>query len=115
MTAIPDYLVEFIGKQLGINDSYLSHYGKRPATRLEHLKKLKIIYGFQSFTSTHYRKLSHWLQEIAIGLDSGNALLEELLRKMRADKIILPALSTLEQLVFGARERVRKRTIHTLT
>lgn len=115
VTAIPDYLVEFIGKQLGINDSYLSHYGKRPATRLEHLKKLKIIYGFQSFTSTHYRKLSHWLQEIAIGLDSGNALLEELLRKMRADKIILPALSTLEQLVFGARERARKRTIHTLT
>lgn len=115
LNLLPDYLVDFISKQIGISKKHLSNYGKRPATRLEHFKKLKDFYGYSAFDSNQYRRLSIWVKNLATELDDGIILIEELLEKMRHEKIILPALSTLEQLVFSSRKRARRKIIKVLT
>lgn len=106
---IPDFLINFIAKQLDIEPKVFSQYARRENTLWDHLKEIREEYGLTAFTLSDYRKLLKYLFKIA--LENGNTihLIREALDRLRHSKIILPAITTIERVVWEARNRAEER------
>jgi len=116
MKEIPNFLLDYLAKQLNIEPGVFSLYARRENTLWDHLKEIREEYGFTSFTTNHYRRFLKYLYKLA--LEKGNTvhLIREALDEMRRSKIILPAITTIERVVWEARHRAEERIyrqIHT--
>jgi len=56
-------------------------YGQRAETRREHLLELQSVFGFQSFTTRHYRPSVYSLDELAWQTDKGIVFKEAFRRR----------------------------------
>ncbi|EUJ42337.1 Tn3 family transposase [Listeria riparia] len=115
ISEIPERLLSFIANQISVQPNLICDYKIQTTTGDSHISRVKKLYKLESFSLTHYKKLSHWLFEHAWGTDQGDLLFEILLSEVRRRKIILPAISTLEELVRGARYRARSQSVKALT
>jgi TnpA family transposase len=115
--SVPESIVHYISKQIGISPDSLKHYASSRfgETRREHLRKIRKQFGYRTFTSKEYRELAHWLLPTAMSTDKGIILVESLLSEMRNRKIILPATYAMEHLGWSVRERAKKLTYKQLT
>lgn len=106
---VPDFLLEYLAKQLGIEPGVFSLYARRENTLWDHLKEIRDEYGFTTFTTNDYRRLLKFLFQQA--LENGNAvhLIRVALDELRRSKIILPAITTIERVVWEARHRAEER------
>lgn len=95
---IPPNILAYLARQIDEPPEVLAEYATRDPTRREHLGELQRRFGFRSFSLRFYRQLSHWLMPIALGTDEGMVLVEALIEELRTQRIIAPALSTLERL-----------------
>jgi hypothetical protein len=66
------------------------------------LSSIKLNHGFSDLTHPARAKLKQWLEEEALVCVDGRALLERLIAKMRAEKIIIPAVSVVERMAASA-------------
>jgi TnpA family transposase len=110
---VPDFLLDFLAKQLDIEQKVFSKYARRENTLWDHLKEIREEYGFTTFTPNDYRRLLKYLFKLA--MENGNTihLIREALDELRRSKIILPAITTIERLVWEAQHRAEER-IHSL-
>ena len=109
-------VVSYIAAQLKLNPMSIVQYGQdREATRYEHLAELEGVYGFRPFTRREYREMVLWLLPLARKTDAGTVLVSSLIEEMRARKIIVPALSTLERLGWETRRRAQRQVYRQLT
>lgn len=106
---IPDFLLNYLAKQLNIEPSVFSLYARRENTLWDHLKEIREEYGFTTFTTNDYRRLLKHLFKLA--LENGNTvhLIRAALDELRRLKIILPAITTIERVVWEARYRAEER------
>ncbi|MEK4924924.1 Tn3 family transposase [Cytobacillus sp. FSL R5-0569] len=106
---IPDFLLDYLAKQLDIEPGVFSLYARRGNTLWDHLKEIRKEYGFTTFTTSDYRRLLKYLFKLA--LENGNAihLIRAALDELRRSKIILPAITTIERVVWEARHRAEER------
>ncbi len=111
--SIPDSVIHYISKQIGTNPSSLSHYPQRENTLWDHLKEIRSEYDFVTFTLKEYRMTFKYLHQIT--LENGDAihLLHECVDFLRKNKIILPAITTLERMVWEARAMAEKKLFNT--
>lgn len=116
---IPSQILDYIAKQIDVSPQEYTQYAKRVATRNEHLEKLRQHYCFQNFSFRTYRIIAqHTLQ---CALENGNTdyLIRSTIKELRRQKVILPAMTTIERIVWEARqraeERIFKSIISTLT
>ncbi|WP_349772230.1 Tn3 family transposase [Brevibacillus borstelensis] len=109
MKEIPDFLLDYLAKQLDIEPGVFSLYARRENTLWDHLKEIREEYGFTTFTTNDYRRLLKYLFKLA--LENGNAvhLIRSALDELRRSKIILPAITTIERVVWEARNRAEER------
>jgi len=49
---VPDYVIEYIAKQIDADPDSFSLYAKRGSTRHEHLEETRQVYGYQNFTAS---------------------------------------------------------------
>ncbi|WP_324657975.1 Tn3 family transposase [Bacillus altitudinis] len=107
--SIPDSVLQYISKQIGASPSSISHYPQRENTLWDHLKEIRSEYDFVTFTLREYRMTFKHLHQLA--LENGDAihLLHECIDFLRKNKIILPAITTLERLVWEARAMAEKK------
>ncbi|MBA4116103.1 MAG: DUF4158 domain-containing protein [Rubrobacter sp.] len=108
---VPRPIVEFVASQVGADPGAFEAYaggGGRDATRREHLREIVGAFGFRTFDAAAYRELSRWLLPVAMGADSGEALVQALLAEMRARNIVAPALYAVERLGWEVRRRARR-------
>lgn len=112
--------VEFVASQVGVDPDAFAGYAGGPegagrdTTRREHLSEIVRTFGFRAFDASAYRDLSRWLQPIAEGTDSGEALVGALLEEMRRREIVAPALSSVERLAWETRRRTQERVFGRL-
>src|SRR5690606_25081094 len=81
--------------------------------------EIRKVYGYQDFTSKEYRQLSKHLLPLALENGDSMYLLNACFDYLRQQKIILPALTTLERVVWETRDRAEEkifnRIYHALT
>lgn len=53
--SIPDSVIQYISKQIGVSPSSLDHYPQRENTLWDHLKEIRSEYDFVTFTLSEYR------------------------------------------------------------
>ncbi|AAM26099.1 MULTISPECIES: Tn3 family transposase [Bacillus] len=113
---IPQFLVNFLAKQIGVASWEVQNYARtRDTTRREHVNKIRNLYNLRTFTLREYRELARWLLPLAMKTENGYLLVEALIQEMRKRKIILPAVYAIEHLAWSVRERARKRIFKYLT
>ncbi|MDP4087281.1 MAG: Tn3 family transposase [Bacillota bacterium] len=113
--SIPDSVIQYISNQIGASSSSLSLYPQRENTLWDHLKEIRSEYDFVAFTLREYRMTFKHLHQIA--LENGDAihLLHECIDYLRKNKIILPAITTLERMVWEARAMAEKKLFNTVS
>lgn len=109
LKSVPDSVLRYIAKQIGVQPSVFSQYAQRETTRREHMEEIRQAYGYRSFTIHEYRSLSQKMLNYA--LENGNAmyLIRSTIDELRSQKIILPAMYSIERVVWEARQRAEKR------
>ncbi|MFE0187969.1 Tn3 family transposase [Streptomyces sp. NPDC058989] len=116
MSRIPKDLVEHIGGQLGLADPLveIQRYGEHSDTVRAHAREIKREDGWMSFDEGRRRleeQMQHWLENAPIG---PKALRARMLGWLLEQRILLPALSTLDALVREHRNTAEDRIIATL-
>ncbi|MEX1028913.1 MAG: DUF4158 domain-containing protein [Paenibacillaceae bacterium] len=106
---IPQTVLRYIAKQIGVEADVFSLYAQREPTRREHLEEIRQAYGYRNFTLREYRTISQTIFKYA--LENGNSvyLLRTTIDELRKQKIILPALTTLERMVWETRLRAEDK------
>lgn len=113
---VPKAMLTYIANQLNIGPKLIHAYsGTRETTRREHLAQLRQEFGFRSFGSALRRQLSDWLLPMALRDDRPMALVTALLDEMRARKVIIPALHTVEALAVDSLHAAEETTFDALT
>ncbi|MEH7514912.1 Tn3 family transposase [Gottfriedia acidiceleris] len=112
---ISDSVIQYISKQIGATPSSLSLYPQRENTLWDHLKEIRSEYDFVTFTLKEYRMTFKHLHQLA--LENGDAihLLHECIDFLRKNRIILPAITTLERMVWEARAMAEKKLFNTVS
>ena len=108
-------LLKLVANQLKVGIESWGEYGKREQTRREHLVELQTLFGFQSFTMSHYRQAVYRLTELAIQTDKGVILANALIEHLRRKLVILPALNAVERASAEAITRANRRIYDALT
>lgn len=106
---IPDSVLSYIAKQVGVEPDVFPLYAQREPTRREHMEEIRQAYGYRNFTLREYRSISQIMLKYA--LENGNAvyLLRTAVVELRKQKIVLPAMTTLERVVWEARQRAEEK------
>lgn len=112
---LPATIVAYIAQQLDLDPAHLQAYAMRDPTRREHLAEIGRVFGFRPFSLGRYRELARWLLPTALATDVGAVLVGALIDELRLRQIIIPALSTLEGLVWETRRRARRQVYTRLT
>lgn len=112
---LPDSVMRYIANQINADPSSLSLYPQRENTLWDHLKEIRNEYGFITFTLKEYRMTFKHLYQLA--LENGDAihLLHESIDFLRKNKVILPAITTLERMVWEARAMAEKKIFNTVS
>lgn len=113
--SIPDSVIQYISKQIGASPSSLGHYPQRENTLWDHLKEIRSEYDFVTFTLSEYRMTFKYLHQLALENGDPIHLLHECIDFLRKNKIILPAITTLERMVWEARAMAEKKLFNTVS
>lgn len=112
---IPDYVIQYIAKQIDANPESFSLYAKREPTKHEHMEEIRQVYGYQNFSVSIYRKLAQYLLKHALQNGNSMYLLRTVQEELRNQKIILPSMTTIERLVWETRRRAELKIFKSLT
>ncbi len=113
--SIPESVIHYISKQIGATPSSISLYPQRENTLWDHLKELRSEYDFVTFTLREYRIAFKHLHQLAFENGDAIHLLHECIDFLRKNKIILPAITTLERMVWEARAMAEKKLFNTVS
>lgn len=108
---IPDSVLGYIAKQVGSVPRALKYYPQRENTLWEHVKEIRNEYGFTLFTSKEYNITLDYLTELALENEDTLYLVDKSLHFLRKNKVILPAITTIESLVWKSKSQAEKRII----
>ena len=111
----PAPVLAYIAAQIHVEIALLAQYAQgREETRWEHFQELVTAGHFHPYSQEMQRELGTWLLPAALSTDSGIRLLEALVREMQTRRIVLPALSTLERLIWEVRHKAQNQSIQML-
>lgn len=108
-------LLSFVSQQLNIDDDSWEDYGRRDQTRREHLVAIMDTYGYQQFSTAHYREFAEWLLPLAMQTEQGIILAQTVLDKIRSHKIIAPPLAVVDRLCSETATRAVRNIYRLLT
>ena len=107
---IPKPVLTYIANQLCVTDmDSLYQYGNREATRVNHLKKIRDLYGFRFFNDNDDSSLQDYLMPFAMENDHILRLVKLSIERLREQKIILPCITTIERIVSTASQTAEER------
>jgi TnpA family transposase len=115
---LTDDITGFVSSQLGLGKlppAFLKEYGSRNMTRSFHLQQILKHLGYRKWQPMDEMLIENWLILLGMEHDNERWLLEKLCRKLHQDKILRPAIGTLERIVIGIGERLHEETYTRLT
>ncbi|GAE32025.1 transposase [Halalkalibacter hemicellulosilyticusJCM 9152] len=111
---VPDKVINYVANQLQVDASEFKLYSEREQTKHEHMEEIRKYYGFSNFSAQSYRIISQALLPHAIENSNALFLIGMTLEEMRKRKIILPAMTTIERLVWETRRRAEEKVYNSL-
>ena len=111
----PKEAIEKIAAQLDILNPSLLIYGRRAATKTEHLQAILKYLGFYKWAPMDLIPLESWLVERALEHDKPTLLLDLACEKLILQKILRPTIGTLERIVIAVRVKAYEETYVRLT
>lgn len=111
---IPSEILDYIGKQINVSPREYTHYAKRVATRNEHLEELRQHYHYQNFSLQTYRKIAQHIVQRALENGNTDYLIRATIEELRNQKIILPAMTTIERIVWEAHQRAENQIFKSI-
>ena len=111
---IPENIVKYVANQIGTTPKVLHNYALRGNTSRDHIKEIRDKYGYISFSFLEHDKALGYLINLAIENDDTIYLIDKCICFLRQNKIILPAITTIEALVWESKEKAEKIVIQTI-
>ena len=105
---VPDAMLALLADQIGGAVGDFTGYAMRPTTLREHRAEIETLLGLRAFARVDVRAMLALGSEIAASTDRGETIVVGMVDRLRADRIVLPAASTLERLALIVRTRARK-------
>lgn len=99
----PLVIVEYLSSQLHLNSGGIENYQQRPNTRTAQLQQIREILGWRKPTHLDLLLWEKWLLDRAMEHDRPSLLFQLLCDKLRIEKIVRPAVTTLERMVINVR------------
>lgn len=114
-TQLPIGMVEFVAQQMNIEPIRLTEYGFRQQTRSDHFKAVLQHLAFRKWEPLELVWLEPWLLERTLEHDNERLLLAMTVQKLRQERLVRPAITTLERLVGSMSELAHLETYHRLS
>jgi len=105
---IPDVVLEYISGQIGVDKKEFTFYNKREATKNKHLEEIVKEYKYHYFSDYQYKKITNFLYPHAMENSNSIHLINITLKELRKNKIFLPAISTIERIVWYTRDKAEQ-------
>ena len=102
VNTIPRSVLNYISEQIDVNPEELQLYARRENTRLEHLKEIRLIYGFRYFSK---QDSLHLIKKLILAAMENNniiSLIKLAINEIKKQKIIIPVITTIEKIVSEA-------------
>ncbi|OIJ09409.1 DDE transposase [Anaerobacillus arseniciselenatis] len=112
---IPSQILDYIAKQIDVSPQEYTQYAKRVATRNEHLEELRQHYGYQNLSFGTYRIIAQYTLQRALENGNTDYLIRLTIEELRRQKVILPAMTTIERIVWEARQRAEERIFKSIS
>ncbi|WP_201715524.1 Tn3 family transposase [Rossellomorea arthrocnemi] len=112
---IPKTVLRFIANQIKVDPLEFQSYAEREQTKHEHMVEIRKEYGYRNFSTREYRNISSSLLSHAMENENSMYLIRTAIEEMRKRKIILPAMSTIERLVWQTRHRAEQKIYKILS
>lgn len=108
-------LLKFVSQQLKIDPCEWERYAKRNETRREHRLELQNLFGFQTFSISHYKAAVEGLKDLAWQTDKGIVLAGALVKYFREKQILIPSVPVIERICAEAITHSLRCIHHILT
>lgn len=115
MKNIPASMINYIANQINVHPNSFNLYPQRENTLWEHLKEIRNEYNFVTFSFKEYRLTFKYIFKLASENEDTMYLLNECLNFLRKNKIILPAMTTIERLVWESKRISEKKLLNTVS
>ena len=112
---VPTVILDYIARQVEVEAGEFELYGKRENTKYDHLQEIIREYKYVRFKKKQYRKLLKILHPYAMERNNNMYLINIALEALKRNKIILPAISTIERTVWVARKNAEETIFKILT
>ena len=112
--SIPKPVISYIAKQIGTGILPARRYPQRDNTLWQHMKEIKEEYNFISFGEIEQQKVFNYIYKLSLENDDTLYLFDECLNFFRKNKIILPGITTIENLIWEAKNEAEKILFDTL-
>lgn len=108
-------LLQFVATQLQLDPTLIDAYlSGRETTRREHLRELQRRFGYSSYNQNVAKSLREVGLTVALQTDKPVAVIVALMEELRHRKVLLPALSTLENLAWQIAQTAQTQIFQTL-
>lgn len=111
---LPAIMVDHIAEQIGIGAEALADFARRGPTRYEQLALIKRRHGFRDLTHPLRAEIAATLAQEAIGLVDGRVLIDRLIARLRADRIVIPGVTVIERMVADAMLAADRRVVASI-
>jgi TnpA family transposase len=112
---VPERVLSYVAKQIDVDPNVFSLYAQRENTLYDHLVEIRKEYGYSLFSPKVYMQGLRYLLSHALENDDTVYLIRELLSHLKKQKVILPAMTTIERMVWITKLRAEKRIYGVLT
>jgi TnpA family transposase len=114
MSDVPERVIVYVADQLEVLPDTLDTYLNRPENRLEQLGPVMAHLGFRRFERQDKEPFVTWLGKRALEDDRQSGLLQLACERLYQMRLVRPAVTTMEELVAGARRWAQEKTAQIL-
>jgi len=119
LPGIPDRVLTYLASQIDEAPEAILDYAQRYQTGDDHLKEIRALFQYRPWDGLALYYLTHQLLPRAMESDYSLWLMEEALTLLRRQRILVPAISTVEAAVWNvqriAEARIEKRLLAVLS
>ena len=108
---LPALMLDHIAEQVDVGADVLTAFARRGPTRYEQLALIKRRHGFRDLTNPLRSEIAASLAIPAIGLVDGRVLIDRLIDKMRAERIVIPGVIVIERMAAEAMHAADRQVI----
>ena len=108
---LPAVMLDHIAEQIDVSADVLAAFARRGPTRYEQIALIKRRHGFPELTHPLRKEVASGLAEAAIDLVDGRILIERLIDRLRAERIIIPGATVVERMAAEAMHAANRKVI----